>query len=70
MAQCASADFPNTLARCPREATQKDHLGLGVCDEHAPPLRSRCIDCDTAWADYPNKLCPGCEAYREHTGTI
>ncbi len=40
MAQCASADFPNTLARCPREATQKDHLGLGVCDEHAPPLRN------------------------------
>lgn len=33
-------------------------------------LRRRCIDCSKNWADYPSKLCPGCEAYREHTGAI
>ena len=30
--------------------------------------RRRCADCGTNWADLPSKLCPGCEAYREHTG--
>lgn len=28
--------------------------------------RIRCKDCGKTWADYPSKLCPGCEAYREH----
>ena len=30
--------------------------------------RKRCEDCGAEWADHPSKLCPGCEAYREHTG--
>jgi len=32
--------------------------------------RRRCEDCGKNWADPPSKLCPGCEAYREHTGAI
>lgn len=31
--------------------------------------RKRCAECND-WADTPSKLCPGCEAYREHTGHI
>lgn len=27
-----------------------------------------CEDCGRFAADPPSKLCPGCEAYREHTG--
>lgn len=26
-----------------------------------------CEECETYPADWPSKLCPGCEAYREHT---
>lgn len=33
-------------------------------------LNKRCVDCGKNWADYPSKLCPGCEAYREHTGAL
>ena len=33
-------------------------------------LPDRCDDCGTNWADLPSKPCPGCEAYREHTGAI
>lgn len=33
-------------------------------------LRLLCEDCGKCWADYPSKLCPGCEAYREHTGHV
>ena len=32
--------------------------------------RHRCEECEVNWADYPSKLCPGCEAYRDHTGQI
>jgi rubrerythrin len=28
--------------------------------------RKRCIECGTNYADPPSRLCPGCEAYREH----
>ena len=30
--------------------------------------RMKCVECGTNFADYPSKLCPGCEAYRAHTG--
>ena len=30
----------------------------------------RCDECGTNWADHPSRLCPGCNAYREHTGAI
>ncbi len=33
-------------------------------------LPKRCDECGTNWADYPSKLCPGCDAYSEHTGAI
>jgi len=26
----------------------------------------KCIECDKNIADYPSRLCPGCEAYKEH----
>ncbi len=29
-----------------------------------------CDDCGEEPADLPSKLCPGCAAYREHTGGI
>lgn len=32
--------------------------------------RRRCDDCGINWADLLSHLCPGCEAYREHTGAI
>jgi hypothetical protein len=28
--------------------------------------RVRCEECRINWADLPSRLCPGCEAYREH----
>jgi rubrerythrin len=31
------------------------------------PLPKKCIECGTNYADPPSKLCPGCEAYQEHT---
>jgi hypothetical protein len=27
----------------------------------------RCVECGIYLADPPSRLCPGCEAYREHT---
>jgi hypothetical protein len=29
-----------------------------------------CAGCGKNWADLPSRFCPGCEAYREHTGQI
>lgn len=37
---------------------------FGMDDEGAA---ARCIECGTNFADPPSKVCPGCEAYREHT---
>ena len=33
-------------------------------------LASRCYECEVNYADTPSKLCPGCQAYRDHTGQI
>jgi hypothetical protein len=33
-------------------------------------LQVVCEDCSKNLADYPSRICPGCEAYREHTGAI
>ncbi len=30
------------------------------------PRRKRCVECGVNWSDPPSRLCPGCEAYREH----
>ena len=30
-------------------------------------VQRRCEECGKNWADWPSKICPGCEAYREHT---
>lgn len=39
------------------------------CHQHGNPtlLPPLCEDCGEFYADPPSKLCPGCEAYREHT---
>jgi hypothetical protein len=31
--------------------------------------RKRCVECGVNWSDPPSRLCPGCEAYREHQAT-
>lgn len=31
---------------------------------------SRCYECEVNYRDTPDKLCPGCRAYRDHTGQI
>ena len=31
-----------------------------------PIKRVRCEGCDINFADPPSKLCPGCQAYRDH----
>jgi hypothetical protein len=28
--------------------------------------RKRCVECGVNWSDPPSRLCPGCEAYRDH----
>lgn len=33
-------------------------------EQKSAPIR--CDGCDTGYADPPSKLCPGCQAYREH----
>lgn len=34
------------------------------------PRRRRCESCGLNWADPPSRLCPGCHAYRDHTGAF
>ena len=31
-------------------------------------VQTKCDDCGANWADWPSKLCPGCEAYQAHQG--
>jgi rubrerythrin len=33
---------------------------------HTIKRRLRCSECNIYFADPPSRLCPGCEAYREH----
>jgi len=33
-------------------------------------LPPKCSDCGEKYSDPPSKLCPGCQAYRDHTGQI
>jgi hypothetical protein len=42
-----------------------DGTRAGFDAEHIMPARELCIDCGKELADFPSKLCPGCEAYRE-----
>lgn len=41
-----------------------------VCEREASLGIVLCEDCCENAADLPSKLCPGCEAYREHTGAF
>jgi Protein of unknown function (DUF968) len=40
-----------------------DPFMLAITLKAAPP---RCEGCDSNYADPPSKLCPGCQAYKEH----
>ena len=31
-----------------------------------PKRRKRCESCGKDWADLPSKICPACEAYKDH----
>ena len=35
-------------------------------DNHKHVRRIKCSGCDSNYADYPSKLCPGCQAYKDH----
>ncbi len=39
-------------------------------DEACPQAPPICEECGVHLADPPRKICPGCDAYREHTGAI
>ncbi len=47
---------PDRTGTLPHNATAPQVVGPRLCE-----------DCYTYPADWPSKLCPGCEAYREHT---
>lgn len=49
-----------TLEAAQRAARKKDGFEIVA-------LRYHCVGCLTNYADPPSDLCPGCEAYREHT---
>jgi ribosomal protein L32 len=34
------------------------------------PHRMKCEECGKNYADPPSRLCPGCEAYREHQPNV
>lgn len=46
-----------------------DAAGMWELTDHGQWVRM-CEDCGKLPADPPSRLCPGCEAYREHTGQI
>lgn len=63
------------MGRMSELAAERDALpqpGEGDMPEQQRRIKhaKRCIDCLTNWADPPSKLCPGCQAYRDHTGAI
>ena len=37
-------------------------------DSHS--TRRKCEECGKNWANSPSRLCPGCDAYRDHTGAV
>lgn len=53
----AMRDVRSVLAALPALPAQPPAQELIMCDE-----------CGKYPADLPSKICPGCEAYREHTG--
>lgn len=40
---------------------------VGPIDRSGPTLK-KCVGCGVNYADPPSKLCPGCQAYKDHTG--
>jgi hypothetical protein len=52
------------LANKMRDAAMKRELMEAYL--RPTPKALKCEDCGERPADYPSKLCPGCEAYREH----
>lgn len=54
-------DSDDITAKCAAAIVANDPLTADV----TPALES-CASCDVNLADPPSKLCPGCQAYREH----
>lgn len=43
----------------------RDHLRMEAFNKQKRrPVK--CEGCETNYADFPSKLCPGCQAYKEH----
>ena len=51
-----------------RHLTEQEQRILSAAARRS--LRLLCEDCHKFTRDPPSHLCPGCEAYREHTGAI
>jgi hypothetical protein len=52
------------------EHPEYSELGIFAEYEEKPKRKRRvmCEDCRKYPADLPSRICPGCDAYREHTG--
>jgi hypothetical protein len=62
----SAIDYPPTnVVHTQYEVQFPDGLRDVFDEAHIMPARELCIDCGKELADFPSKLCPGCEAYRE-----
>lgn len=39
----------------------------GIRKSMSGSVQRKCVECGTNWADWPSKICVGCDAYKEHT---
>lgn len=53
-------------ARLPFYLTPPDRSWFTGATRTKMPLATLCEECERYYADPPSRLCPGCEAYREH----
>lgn len=51
---------------CGNDVLGYNHLQGCKYDPATPTRPMRCEGCDQNFADPPSKLCPGCQAYRDH----
>lgn len=61
----ANAKVKRILADKPSKRPMKSS-GRPIQSAPFQKRRNRCNGCETNWADPPSRLCPGCQAYREH----
>ncbi len=63
------------MNRAPHMLTSQQRADILLAEHQAARAKRvrrprLCEDCQQNPADPPGRLCPGCEAYREHTGAI